>query len=370
MSRGRFIKNKKVLAILIAVLIAALGVAIYFIVRSVIYAVRAVIAFVKANIAVINTVIAVIIGLAIASLFAFVVIKLLLRRVKGTVREHSAAIKQLNALGEKYPFYAIPDLDMEHSYDNDKYYDNITPTDYLTYQLVHSDRVAHEAIKLARSNARSYPRYLDEVEGIDCFGQFDVKIPALFRRYALRRERELFDSLIKKAIVEFRINVELNLTTLKGYYLKGKSELFSSEQIESLLKRISHKRNGYYLDQGVWESISRVERGKVSNKLRFAVYKRDGNKCVRCGATEGLEVDHIFPVSRGGKTEIDNLQTLCHNCNTSKANNVEEGAIDPRHTKKKRICPNCNTDLVLKNGRFGNFYACPNYPSCKYTQRI
>ena len=33
-----------------------------------------------------------------------------------------------------------------------------------------------------------------------------------------------------------------------------------------------------------------------------------------------LEVDHIVPVSKGGKTEADNLQTLCWRCNRSKSN--------------------------------------------------
>ena len=33
-------------------------------------------------------------------------------------------------------------------------------------------------------------------------------------------------------------------------------------------------------------------------------------------------------------------------------------------------CPQCGTNLVIKNGRFGKFIACPNYPDCKYTRSI
>ena len=33
------------------------------------------------------------------------------------------------------------------------------------------------------------------------------------------------------------------------------------------------------------------------------------------------------------------------------------------------ICPKCGGSLVLRNGRYGNFYGCSNYPKCKYTQR-
>jgi len=38
----------------------------------------------------------------------------------------------------------------------------------------------------------------------------------------------------------------------------------------------------------------------------------------------------------------------------------------PKETGKK--CPKCKNDLIVKNGRFGKFIACSNYPECKYTE--
>lgn len=35
--------------------------------------------------------------------------------------------------------------------------------------------------------------------------------------------------------------------------------------------------------------------------------------------------------------------------------------------KNAKICPYCKTDLVLRKGKFGDFYGCPNYPKCRYT---
>lgn len=32
-------------------------------------------------------------------------------------------------------------------------------------------------------------------------------------------------------------------------------------------------------------------------------------------------------------------------------------------------CPNCNSPLVIKNGKFGPFTACSNYPNCKYIKK-
>ena len=36
----------------------------------------------------------------------------------------------------------------------------------------------------------------------------------------------------------------------------------------------------------------------------------------------GLEIDHIIPVSKGGKTTPDNLQVLCSKCNRRKSNKI------------------------------------------------
>lgn len=55
--------------------------------------------------------------------------------------------------------------------------------------------------------------------------------------------------------------------------------------------------------------------------MRFEIFKRDGFKCVYCGATpvqSVLRVDHVIPVAGGGATEHANLVTACHDCNAGK----------------------------------------------------
>ncbi|MBD7985959.1 NERD domain-containing protein [Sporosarcina sp. Sa2YVA2] len=34
------------------------------------------------------------------------------------------------------------------------------------------------------------------------------------------------------------------------------------------------------------------------------------------------------------------------------------------------VCPTCNGELVMKKGRYGEFYGCVNYPSCRYTKNM
>ena len=64
-------------------------------------------------------------------------------------------------------------------------------------------------------------------------------------------------------------------------------------------------------------------RSKIPDQLRAAVYQRDGNQCLRCGATEGLSLDHIHPWSKGGKDTFENLRVLCLSCNSSRGNRIE-----------------------------------------------
>lgn len=42
--------------------------------------------------------------------------------------------------------------------------------------------------------------------------------------------------------------------------------------------------------------------------------------------------------------------------------------IQPEKTGEK--CPECGGDLVYRNGRFGRFISCSNFPKCKYTAKI
>ena len=47
------------------------------------------------------------------------------------------------------------------------------------------------------------------------------------------------------------------------------------------------------------------------------------SKCMRCGSTIDLQIDHIYPKSKGGSDAEGNLQVLCARCNLQKSNKFE-----------------------------------------------
>ena len=50
-------------------------------------------------------------------------------------------------------------------------------------------------------------------------------------------------------------------------------------------------------------------------KLRRVVLARDGGKCVLCGSSERVDVDHIVPRGNGGGDVLSNLRVVCSSFN-------------------------------------------------------
>ena len=82
-----------------------------------------------------------------------------------------------------------------------------------------------------------------------------------------------------------------------------------------------------FIDRKYYDICSLVERSKVSDSMRYDILKRDGFRCCICGAKADeevtLHIDHIHPISKGGKSTYNNLRTLCDKCNMGKSNKIE-----------------------------------------------
>lgn len=58
--------------------------------------------------------------------------------------------------------------------------------------------------------------------------------------------------------------------------------------------------------------------GATPASLRWAVFRRDGYRCVDCGCDVDLTADHVVARANGGVTTPENLVTRCRPCNSRK----------------------------------------------------
>lgn len=79
--------------------------------------------------------------------------------------------------------------------------------------------------------------------------------------------------------------------------------------------------NGSVFQVPLLIKLLKVIRTIYRNKVPFSkrnVMIRDNYKCGYCGCNDELTIDHVIPISRGGKTEFDNCIACCIKCNTKK----------------------------------------------------
>lgn len=94
----------------------------------------------------------------------------------------------------------------------------------------------------------------------------------------------------------------------------------NTETIDALVETLGEKIR--------WKKSAAGQRALMTARLRDYIKARDGYACRYCSVSLSaephllLEVDHIVPVSKGGLSVEENLQTLCWRCNRTKSDKV------------------------------------------------
>lgn len=131
----------------------------------------------------------------------------------------------------------------------------------------------------------------------------------------------LTDGELEKVVTK---TVKTTLNELQGEFsrdnqirnLKNRNNQLEKNN-ESLKNKIKNLREG-----------RKSTKTPVSKSTRHDVFMRDDYRCCECGATNQqtrLTIDHIIPRALGGTNDIDNLQTLCEECNTQKGTSIWKG---------------------------------------------
>lgn len=242
------------------------------------------------------------------------------------VRSYSSAVLTIKKINSKYKMKTVKAFNMSNSYDNKDFYNDISCQDYLTYQLQFIQKDVQHSMNDAKENLETFREYSNEIKDTHiAYGHYKADISSYSEKRLLKCEKAEVNRLLLKQPKPFAVLVRLTRTNINGVKQESKSQTFSAKEISTILAQLRQKRGSFYLNEDIWHAICRVERGKVTNKMRFSIYARDGYRCRMCGRSgrnNDLEIDHIYPIAKGGKTEYSNLQTLCHKCNQKKGAKV------------------------------------------------
>jgi 5-methylcytosine-specific restriction endonuclease McrA len=96
--------------------------------------------------------------------------------------------------------------------------------------------------------------------------------------------------------------------------------LFDIEKIRRTryILKIRHDNYKRRIENSISEERYEACRFTSREDIREKVFDLHGHKCLNCGATDDIALDHVKPIAKGGENKIDNLQPLCKSCNSSK----------------------------------------------------
>jgi hypothetical protein len=96
----------------------------------------------------------------------------------------------------------------------------------------------------------------------------------------------------------------------------------------------------------------RAKAQAATARHRKKLLEKYDHECQLCGSDEGLQIDHIKPIAKGGSDAIHNLWVLCGRCNVAKG----ERLACPQCTKSWRSCE-CDWAALHNLRDLENLYA-------------
>lgn len=125
-------------------------------------------------------------------------------------------------------------------------------------------------------------------------------------------------------------------------------------------------QRGYVEREG--KSLVPSQLGEVTTKL-MTDYFAD---IVDYGFTAEME-EMLDEVENGEKSMLEILKLFYADFASLLDNaekNIDKGNYKLSAEETDIVCEKCGSNMVIKNGRFGKFAACPNYPTCRNTKPI
>lgn len=258
-------------------------------------------------------------------LFTIILISIIHNKNTKIVKENSRLYKSLMEMNSRYVFNSnIPGVHRYNERCQSKR--NLERFDFRTYLINAIDCNQYNIVNTINSieeNKQNYDQYCHEYNGLSSsVTSNEIMNYRISSKKFLKIENRLYLKNKVKPRLETTAFIYASYTSPKGRNSYSRSNQYSYSQIYSTYLYVKKQREL----KKTREYQIKMERMRMTDSLRYDVLRRDNFKCQICGisAQDGavLHIDHIIPVSRGGKTTIDNLQTLCERCNMGKSNKL------------------------------------------------
>lgn len=194
-------------------------------------------------------------------------------------------------------------------------------------------------VKYFYPNKKSYPeqiqnlyRLVEELETLRDAKQIIENYKAEYQQYLggvpdfiMENDKAGFYSRLGFATVDesvLTVEYKFPYTSGGGMARRSFTVPMTEENISELIKVLESKLTA--------SAFAKEQRILMTKKLRDLIKRRDNFTCCNCGNSTYaepnllLEIDHIIPVAKGGRTVEENLQTLCWKCNRAKGAKITD----------------------------------------------
>lgn len=174
------------------------------------------------------------------------------------------------------------------------------------YQLVEELETLSEARQIIENYKIEYQQYLGDVPD-----------------FIMKNDETGFYSRLGFATINESVLIveyKFSYTSNGGMVQRSFTIPMKEETIIELIKALENKLT--------ISAFIKEQRTLMTKKIREFIKTRDNFTCCNCNNSIEiepnllLEIDHIIPVSKGGETIEENLQTLCWKCNRAKSNKI------------------------------------------------
>lgn len=244
---------------------------------------------------------------------------------KKIVFEKSQRVKTLLDLNKTIHFKTIPSNYSNHLSCTSKHQlDNLSMDDYLISLIDSNETFYRNIIETISFNRDTYDTYITQTKEIPSTvtEEYCRSFRFSLTRFQKCEERVFKKTLLRKPQWDIVVHCKATYTSPQGRNHYWKEEQYSYYE----LRRFFNKTMELKEERQTRQYQIKLERAKMTDSLRYDILTRDNYRCQICGSTaqDGvkLHVDHIVPVSKGGKTIPSNLRTLCDRCNLGKSDKM------------------------------------------------